>query len=496
MRYPRQLAALLLILPLLLAVSAHALDDQGEKTLSPYFFIKSEDSSVDRLPLKSTSVHTSIAGVIADVVVTQVYANEGEKPLEAIYVFPASTRAAVHGMKMIIGERIITATIQEREEARRQYEQARQDGKSASLLEQHRPNVFQMSVANILPGDEVRVELRYTELLVPWEGIYEFVYPTVVGPRYADQGVTENPQDRWIANPYLHQGEPPQATFHMTADVSTGVPVQDVTCTSHKINVTYESPRLVSIRLDSSERHGGNRDFILRYRLSGGRIETGMLLYEGEKENFFLLMVQPPKRVTVQEIPPREYIFIVDVSGSMNGFPLDISKKLLQDLIGHLRPVDRFNVLLFAGGSSLLSEQSIPATPENIRQAVAVIERQRGGGGTELLPALKRALSPFLTWRGFLAVWSSPPTDMSVWRPKHSISYAAGWARPICLPLVSTPMSTATSLRAWQGWGWGSRLSSPTRKRPRPRQRSSGNSSNPLCLRTSASITKSSRSMT
>jgi Ca-activated chloride channel family protein len=150
---------------------------------------------------------------------------------------------------------------------------------------------------------------------------------------------------------------------------------------------------LASIKLDPSEKGGGNRDFLLKYRLAGGRIETGLLLYEGDEEDFFLLMLQPPKRVTDSQITPREYVFIVDVSGSMHGFPLNVSKKLLKDLIGNLRPTDRFNVLLFAGGSSVMSKESLSATPENIAQAIHLIERQRGGGGTELLPTLKRALS-------------------------------------------------------------------------------------------------------
>jgi Ca-activated chloride channel family protein len=142
-------------------------ETNGARTLSPYFFVKSDDPEVDRLPLKSTSINVNISGVMADVLVSQVYKNEGRRPLEAIYIFPASTRAAVYGMKMTIGERTITAKIAEREDARRQYEDAKQAGKSASLLEQHRPNVFQMNVANILPSDVIKVELRYTELLVP-----------------------------------------------------------------------------------------------------------------------------------------------------------------------------------------------------------------------------------------------------------------------------------------------------------------------------------------
>ena len=378
----------------------HSVSAQGQpmeestKTLSPYFFVKSDDASVDQLPLKSTSADVKVVGVIADVVVTQIYKNEGKKVLEAIYIFPASTRAAVYGMKMTIGKRTIIAKIQERNEARRHYEEAKQQGKSASLLEQQRPNVFQMNVANILPGDLIQVELKYTELLVPTDGIYEFVYPTVVGPRYSNQPAeTALPSHKWVENPYFHQGESPSYTFGITADLAAGLPIQNIACTSHQVDIHYDGPSRATVKLDASEKSGGNRDFILKYQLAGGKVQSGLLLFEGEKENFFLLMLQPPKRVNVSQIPPREYIFIVDVSGSMYGFPLDISKKLLKDLIGNLRPTDKFNVLLFSGGSSLMSEQSLPATSENIRRAIDLIEKQRGGGGTELLPALKRALS-------------------------------------------------------------------------------------------------------
>lgn len=368
--------------------------ESDDKNLSPYFFVKSDDPDTDRLPLKSTSAEVNIAGVIADVKVAQVYKNEGKKPIEAIYIFPASTRAAVYGMKMTIGKRVIEAKINKREEARRQYEEARDQGKSASLLEQQRPNVFQMNVANIMPGDEIRVDLKYTELLVPTDKIYEFAYPTVVGPRYSNQSAeTAPPSERWVQNPYLRQGKAPTYGFDITVNIAAGLPIKEISSTSHKVNTSYSGPTVARVALDKSETQGGNRDYVLRYRLDGNRIQSGLLLYQGEKENFFLLMMQPPKRVTSTHIPGREYIFIVDVSGSMHGFPLDISKKLLKNLIGNLRTTDRFNVLLFSGGNSVLSEESLPATPDNIRKAITLIEHQQGGGGTELLPALKRALS-------------------------------------------------------------------------------------------------------
>jgi len=364
-----------------------------DKTLSPYFFVKSDNPNLYQLPLKSTSAEVNIAGVIANVSVVQEYANEGKNPIEAIYVFPASTRAAVYSMKMTIGDRTIIAQISEREQARRDYETAKQQGKSASLLEQDRPNVFQMNVANIMPGDRIKVELNYTELLIPEDGVYEFVYPTVVGPRYSNQpAVTAPPQEQWINNPYTHEGEKPLYDFNLKCTLNAGMPVSDVLCTSHKTDIKFDSPQNAIIRLLPEEKQGGNRDFIIRYRLAGDKIQSGILLYPGKDENFFLAMIQPPKHVTLSVVPPREYVFIIDVSGSMHGFPLDVSKKLLRDLIGNLRPTDRFNVLLFAGASNLLSETSMSANEENIKKAISFIDCQQGGGGTELLPALQRAL--------------------------------------------------------------------------------------------------------
>jgi Ca-activated chloride channel family protein len=365
-----------------------------DRTLSPYFFVHSDKLDADRLPLKATLASVHISGVIADVLVTQVYKNDGKKPLEAVYIFPASTRAAVYGMKMTIGNRVIEAKIKKRDEARRDYERARDEGKNASLLEQQRPNVFQMNVANIMPGDTIKVELNYTELLVPTDRVYTFVYPTVVGPRYSNQKASKTASsEHWVENPYLRQGELSATTFDISVAINAGMPIAGLTSPSHKMNTVYESASQVKVSLDKTEAKDGNRDYILRYRLDGDKIQTGLLLSQGGRENFFVLMMQPPKRITNRDMPGREYIFIVDVSGSMHGFPLTISKKLLSSLIGNLRPTDKFNVLLFSGGSSLLAEESLPATPLNVQRALSVIERQQGGGGTELLPALQRALS-------------------------------------------------------------------------------------------------------
>ena len=367
-------------------------ETSGKKTLSPYFVVLSEHPETDKLPLKSTKAEVNIVGVIADVTIRQTYVNSGKNTLEAIYTFPLSTKAAVYAMKMTIGKRTITAKISEKEKARKDYKNAKAAGKRVSLLEQNRPNVFTMKVANISVNDTIVVEMRYTELLIPEIGVYSFVYPTVVGPRYSNQTQSKAGADnKFVASAYTQEGEMPTYKFGIKMKINAAIPVQDVTCTSHKMKVLYPDLNTAIVNLDKSESNGGNRDVIVQYTLQGNNIESGVMLYEHGDEKFFLMMVQPPKRVMADEIPPREYIFIMDVSGSMDGFPISISKKLLRNLILNLHPTDKFNVVLFAGNTGLLSEKSVAATSANVDRAIKLIESQQGGGGTELLSALNRA---------------------------------------------------------------------------------------------------------
>ena len=367
-------------------------DGASDKTLSPYFFVQSDDPA-DRMPLKSTTADVTISGVIADVTVTQIYSNEGKNTLEAVYVFPGSTRAAVYAMRMTVGERTIEAKIREREKARATYTQALSEGKTASLLEQQRPNVFRMNVGNILPGDEITVTLRYTEIMVPDNAVYEFVYPTVVGPRYSNKPETgAGPGDRWVANPYLEEGKESPFTFAFTCRINGGMPIAKCASPSHDIDVKYSGKTGATVALKQGTA-ANNRDVVIRYCLAGDAIESGLLLNIGRQEDFFLLMIEPPERVAAAMVVPREYIFVLDVSGSMRGFPIETARTLMQDLFSTLSGKDYFNVLLFAGGNAVLSPQSLPAGGANLKNALDVISRECGGGGTELMPALRNAMA-------------------------------------------------------------------------------------------------------
>jgi Ca-activated chloride channel family protein len=392
----RQFLAALAAAALLPAAGAEP--SPATRSLAPYFVVEGGAPGVETLPLKRTEVEATIAGVIADVRVTQVYRNEGTTPIDARYVFPASTRAAVYALRLRVGDRAVDARIREKQQARREFDQAKREGRSASLLEQKRPNVMQMAIANVLPGDEIAVDLRYTETIVPTDGTYRFVFPTVVGPRYnggfsADGEASESHKaEGWVAQPTLPQGKRSNATFALSATIRSPLPIATIGSPSHALQASGEGGREVRIALPADAAHA-DRDVVIDYALAGRAIDAGLLVHEGPDANYFLLLAQPPARVQAAEIVPREYVFIVDVSGSMNGFPLATAKTLLRELIGRLQPTDTFNVIPFAGGHSLLHPASVPATAQNVERAIRFLDGQNGSGGTELLPALRTALS-------------------------------------------------------------------------------------------------------
>jgi Ca-activated chloride channel family protein len=392
----------------------------AERAGSPYFEVKGAASGVDALPLKSTEVDATLVGPIAEVRVRQTYTNDGAVPLEARYVFPGSTRAAVHAMTMTVGGRRIDAVIKEKGEARKTYEKAKNEGRTAALLEAARSNVFEMNVGHVLPGDVVTVELRYTEMIAPVDARYEWVFPTVVGPRYVG-GIAEKaeargqmPEDgemgaenesrKLDVNGQPVEGEFAQTAvrkagagaveepvFALTVEIVAGVAVREVVCATHRVETRTEGGR-TRVALPVSEDVQMNRGFILRYRLAGDEIASGLMVDEWKGEKFFMLTLQPPARVTPAFVPARDYVFVVDVSGSMHGFPLETAKKLMTELLMSLRESDSFNVLLFSGGNRVLAGEPVSATPEAIAAALAMLGRQQGGGSTELLPALKQAL--------------------------------------------------------------------------------------------------------
>lgn len=358
-----------------------AIAQDTDVTECPYFNVFSTDSTGVVFSLVSTDIDATVSGVIANVIVEQTYINAGDSTIDASYVFPMSTNAAIYGMEMQIDDRTIVAEIRRKDEAQEIFDQANDDGLTASLLEQERPNVFQMSLANINSGDTLKVRMVYTELLVPTDGVYQFVFPNIVGPRFTTNG------EPWVYQTMLDSIPLSETALNVNLKINAGMTL-NAECISHNTTFDYQGS---SAETTLSTNPGD--DFIVNYSLDDNQIETGLLLYEEEEENFFLSMIQPAKPDIEFDSPQREYVFILDVSGSMSGAPIELSKELMTNLLNDLNSDDKFNIVFFAGGSATLSPNSIPVNSENIDMAIDMINNMNAGGSTQILPAMELALN-------------------------------------------------------------------------------------------------------
>lgn len=365
--------------------------------------VNSAGKSLGLVPLKHTDVKAEISGFLSRVRVVQEFENNFTEKIEAVYVFPLPNNAAVDDMTMKIGERIVKGKIMKREEAREVYEAAKSNGQIASLLDQERPNIFTQSVANILPGEKIQIEISYVETLKYDGGTYEFVFPMVVGPRYNPGSATGQTGTGFspdtTAVPDASRITPMPAKDRAGHDISisvnldAGVPVETVQSSSHQIDSAMLSANSYSVKL-RNENTIPNKDFILKYDVAGKKIEDAILTHRGDKGGYFSLILQPPDKVDSKDVTPKEIVFVVDTSGSMSGFPLDKAKEAIKMALEGLHPQDTFNLITFSGDTAILFEKPVPATKENLAKAWAFMESRQGGGGTEMMKAIKTALDP------------------------------------------------------------------------------------------------------
>jgi Ca-activated chloride channel homolog len=346
---------------------------------------------IGECPLKNTNVKAEISGFLSRVKVTQEFENKFTEPIEAVYVFPLPQNSAVDDMTMKIGERTIRGKIMKRDEAKQVYDAARNAGQTASLLDQERPNIFTQAVANIMPGEKITIEISYVETLKYEDGSYEFMFPMVVGPRYKPASMTTE-QKQAITPPVALKT---RAGHDISIEISldAGVPVEEIRSTSHELETVNLSSNSANIKL-KADKVIPNKDFILRYDVSGKKINDAVLTNSNGKGGYFSLILQPPDKIESRDVTPKEIVFVVDTSGSMGGFPLDKAKESMKMALDGLYPNDTFNLITFAGDTSILFDKPVPATKGNLEKAQKFLETREGGGGTEMMKAIKAALDP------------------------------------------------------------------------------------------------------
>src|SRR5262245_61124107 len=308
-------------------------------------------------------------------------------------------------MTMTVGDRIVKGKIKPREEARAIYEAARDAGHVASLLDQERPNIFTQSVTNISPGAEVKITISYVELLSYENGTYEFVFPMVVGPRYIPGSPTGKQGSGWAPDTTQvpdasritpRVAPPPTLADHDIAishSLDARVPIDSLSSTLHEVDIQRPDDHRAEVRL-KQQLQIPNKDFILKFDVAGKKIEDAILTHRSEQGGFFSLILQPPERVAVSEVTPKELVFVLDTSGSMSGFPIEKAKEAMKLALDGLYPEDTFNLITFSGDTHILFSQPVPATRENLQKAQVFLESRNGSGGTEMMGAIRAALDP------------------------------------------------------------------------------------------------------
>lgn len=359
------------------------------------------------IPLKQTDVKMSIFGFVASVDVEQTFLNSYTEKIEALYIFPLPTNAAVDDMEITIGKRKIKGEIKTREEARKEYEQARDSGNRAALLEQERPNVFMTALANIEPNSQVVVKIHYTEKIAYDDGGFRFSFPMVVAPRYVpgDMQVKDGKLER-LANPKpvnpvtdVDKVVPPNlpagvrpGNITLILDLEAGFPIKKLNSITHQIKtdkVTASRYKIQLARLDEIP----NRDFVLEYKIAGEQPEAVVMQASDQQgEGYFLMMAAPPSDFKIKDIVAREMIFIVDTSGSMSGLKMEQAKNAMRACLRGLNPQDDFNIIRFSSDFQPMWEKSQSVNQVNINQADQFVNNLRAVGGTEMYAPLMHAL--------------------------------------------------------------------------------------------------------
>ena len=378
------LAAMLIAAPVTAQFSPEP-DDSG------LFFRTAGDGYTPATWLES-SFDIEVSGIVARVAVTQRFRNEGRDWVEGVYVFPLPDDAAVDELTLVIGNRRIEGEIQEREQAKRTYEQARDAGQQASLVEQERPNLFTTSVANIAPGEEIVIEIGYLQTAAYDDGQFSLRLPLTLTPRFIPGGVPDAARIRPPLLPVATAARTGSHRASIEVVVDAGFPLAEIGSPSHELGTERDGDRY---RLTTG---GANvpmdRDLVVGWRAAADptpRIAAFTETVDGD--TYALLMFLPPVAAELPAPQPREILFVIDTSGSMNGESIRQARAALVSALARLAPQDRFNVIEFNNGAWPLFREPVDASPSTVQEATRFVAALDANGGTNIAAALNVAFA-------------------------------------------------------------------------------------------------------
>ncbi|MBP8306045.1 MAG: marine proteobacterial sortase target protein [Burkholderiaceae bacterium] len=342
-------------------------------------------------PLQSTRARLVVTGVTVRAQVTQTFANPTDDWLEGSYLFPLPDDAAVDRLRMRVGERTIEGQVREKQDAQRQFEQARTQGLHASLVDQERPNVFTTRVTNIAPRAVVTVEIEYQQPLALKDGVWRLRFASVVGPRYLNHTADARRLDSPVPLPVAAGAARDLNPLALSVELDAGVPVSVPRSASHRFVVTSHDDTRHRMTLEGAV---ADRDVEIEWQpLARGGAHAALRTQEHQGNHYALLLVTPPAPDSAALTRlPRETTFIVDTSGSMSGSSIEQARRALVFGIERLQAGDLFNVIEFNSQHRALYPVPRRFDEASRQEAVRFAHALRSQGGTEMRGALEQAL--------------------------------------------------------------------------------------------------------
>jgi len=400
----------------------------------------------ESVALKAVDVSGELAGEALWVKILQKYLNDTGKNAELIYTFPLPEQAAVCDFTARIGNDLISGNIVEKEQAFREYDEAMRRGDSAFILENVRPNVFQISLGQIDAGEEVEIAIAYFQETKTCDGEIRLSIPTLLAPRYipgspagnkmgpGQAQPTERVPDADFISPPMGNPDYPVA---IRLNLDSPTPISSIGSPSHQIVVEQSGPQHAEVRLAAGSSRM-NRDFILNIHLKGEALPC--LIYgKGQQGEYFAYASFTPELPISQENPGREYIFLIDISGSMGGEKLRQAANALQICLRNLGLDDTFNLVAFESETHTFSPDSISYNQKNLESASTWVNKLEAMGGTNILPAVELALSKVSSREKIMLLF----TDGQVGNEAEIISYVKDHAEN--LRLFSVGIDTAVN---------------------------------------------------
>lgn len=330
----------------------------------------SQNSEIPHLQLESESiqfnfqsVEINVVGNYADVHLYQSF--KTNENTNGFYFYPVNLESSLYEMTVYLPDRIISMDVRNMDNIRKQVLAENKKGKKITLKHQDDSNFIQLKIPAVKKDEEIKVVIKYTQTLNLKEDLKQLQIPSFINSSYE-----------------LNLKE-----FEFKINLISPTPIYHCEINSHKTENKKVSEKYQTFSYKGNE---WNRPIHLNYQSKGNEADAGMLVYEEKGCRYILGVVEPPNEIKPEQIAPREYVFVMDISGSMQGFPIETSKELVSRILHDLKPEEKFNILFFAGSSDFFSKESVYATPENIDLAIQMINNQRGTGKTKLTDALKK----------------------------------------------------------------------------------------------------------